>query len=121
MEDDQCEVYVYILDKDGDSCISYEEFHFWLRSKEKLKNVTDKGRFVILQKAIEMFKYYDQNSNFSLDREEVKKLLVNSGGQIENIDNALLELDVDNNGQVSFQEFLKWLNWIPQGQLFYEQ
>lgn len=121
LEEDQCEVYVYILDKDGDSCISYEEFHFWLRSKEKLKNVTDNGRFVILRKAIEMFKQYDRDSNFSLDREEVKSLLVNSGGMVENIDTALKELDVDHNGHVSFQEFLTWLNWIPNGQLFFDE
>lgn len=114
----QTEVYQYILDKDGDSVVSYEEFREWIRSKEQLQNIKNETRYHYLQHAIEMFQTYDVDGNYSLDRSELKQLLVDSGGKLENIDVAMEDLDQDKNDRISFQEFLKWLNWAPLLNLF---
>ena len=110
---EQAESYAYLLDKDGNGKVSFEEFRSWLNSGERFKNVNDKSRYHRLRKAVEMFKNYDKDGSGALDREEFKKLFTESGGKPKNLEAALKELDQDNNGLVSFQEFLKWLNWVP--------
>ena len=120
LTDEQSEIYLYILDQNGDDCVSWDEFLFWMRSKERLQNVTDKVRYKMIRQALDLFQSYDNDHNFALDKEELKTVLLNSGGRVENIEVALQELDKDHNGNISFLEFLSWLNWIPSGELFYE-
>uniref|UniRef100_A0A7M5WYH6 EF-hand domain-containing protein n=1 Tax=Clytia hemisphaerica TaxID=252671 RepID=A0A7M5WYH6_9CNID len=120
LTDEQSEVYLYILDQDDDGTVSWDEFLFWMRSKERLQNVTDQVRYKLIRQALDLFQSYDRDHNFSLDKEELKTVLINSGGNAENIEIALQQLDKDHNGNVSFLEFLGWLNWIPTGQLFFE-
>ena len=120
LTDEQSEIYLYILDQNGDDCVSWDEFLFWMRSKERLQNVTDKVRYKMIRQALDLFQSYDNDHNFALDKEELKTVLLNSGGRVENIEVALQELDKDHNGNISFLEFLSWLNWIPSGDVFYE-
>ena len=120
LTDEQSEIYLYILDQNGDDCVSWDEFLFWMRSKERLQNVTDKVRYKMIRQALDLFQSYDNDHNFALDKEELKTVLLNSGGRVENIEVALQELDKDHNGNISFLEFLSWLNWIPSDELFYE-
>ena len=120
LDDQQCEIYMYILDRDGDDSVSWDEFLFWMRSKERLQNVTDKVRYQLIRQALDLFQSYDKDHNFALDKNELKTVLINSGGRVENIETALQELDKDHNGNVSFLEFLSWLNWIPTDQVFFD-
>ncbi|XP_002167840.3 uncharacterized calcium-binding protein B0563.7 [Hydra vulgaris] len=110
---EQCEVYVFLLDKDGNNKISFEEFVSWLRSSEHFKNISNKPRYQRLKKAVEMFKKFDVDNNQSLDRDEFKRLFTSLNGDPPKLDAALAELDRDGNNRISFEEFLRWLNWVP--------
>lgn len=110
---EQANAYSLLLDKDGDNELSFEEFHIWLKSGEKFQNINDKSRYQKLKKAVDMFKKFDKDESGFLDRGEFKKLFQEVGGKANKMDKALAELDVDGNNRISFQEFLRWLNWVP--------
>ena len=110
---EQCEVYSLLLDKDGNGQVSFDEFVAWLKSGENFKNVNSKSRYHRLKQAVDMFKKFDVDNNQSLDREEFKRLFRSVNGEPSKLDAALLELDRDGNNVISFQEFLRWLNWVP--------
>ena len=114
MTDEQAETYRHLLDRDGDSLVSFEEFQKWLLSGEKFRTINDKSRYHYLRRAVEMFRQYDTDGNLVIDANEFHRLFKESGGKGNKKEkDALQELDVDNNGIVSFQEFLKWLHWVP--------
>ena len=110
---EQAETYTYLLDKNGDAKICYDEFCAWLKSDERFKNVNDKSRYHFVRKAVELFKKYDKDKSGALERKEFAKLVKESGGKKSIVNKALKELDLDNNGVISFQEFLWWLGWVP--------
>ena len=110
---EQSEAYALLLDKDGNGEVSFDEFNSWLKSGEKFKNINDKSRYFRLKKAVDLFNKYDVDKSHALDREEFKKLFKEVGGKPKKLDEALKELDKDNNNLVSFPEFLRWLNWVP--------
>uniref|UniRef100_A0A194ANQ2 Putative calcium-binding protein B0563.7-like protein n=1 Tax=Pinctada fucata TaxID=50426 RepID=A0A194ANQ2_PINFU len=85
----------------------------WLKSGERFKNIDDNSRYHRLQHAVTMFQKYDKDGNSSLDRDEFRNLLLDLGEKPERLDSALAAMDTDGNGVIAFQEFLKWLNWIP--------
>ena len=78
---EQAESYAYLLDKDGNGQVSFEEFNSWLHSGEKFKNVNDKSRYQRLKKAVELFKTYDKDESGALDKEEFEKLFIAYGGK----------------------------------------
>ena len=110
---EQSDAYSLLLDKDGNNEVSFEEFSGWLKSGEQFKNINDKSRYARLKKAVDLFKSYDKDSSGFLDRNEFKTLFQNVGGKPAKLDKALAELDKDGNNRISFQEFLRWLNWVP--------
>ena len=77
---DQAESYAYLLDKDGNGKVSFDEFNQWLQSGERFKNVNDKSRYYRLKKAVELFKSYDKDGSGALDRGEFEKLFLTFGG-----------------------------------------
>ena len=118
MTHEQAEMYSYLLDKEGSQQISYEQFRAWIQSNEHYKTISDGTRFRFLQKAIEIFKRYDADNNQALDKEEFKSLFLDLGGKKKNFKKTINELDRDNNGVISFQEFLRWLNWVELDAVF---
>ena len=120
LEEDQAEIYNYLLDRNGDNRISYDEFLYWMRSNENLQNVTEKHRFWLIRNAVDLFKKYDTNGDWSLDIKELQQMILEHGGTMEKIEEALTTLDEDGDGRISFQEFLKWLDWIPIDELFFQ-
>ena len=110
---EQADTYSLLLDRDGSSNVSFEEFKSWLNSGEKFQNINDKSRYSSLKQAVDLFRRYDTDNSQALDRKEFCKLFIDVGGKEQNLDGALKELDRDGNGRISFQEFLRWLNWIP--------
>ena len=118
MSGDAVEIYIYMLDTDGDSYISLDEFLVWVKSKEGFKCVNDPTKNYYIQRAIDMFKYYDTDYGHSLDMQEFEKLFVDLGGQMEKCKEAFDMIDIDGNGCISFPEFLRWLNWIDVDEIF---
>ena len=112
-DDQQSKIYSLLLDKDGNGEVSWEEFALWMRSGERLKNITEISRYTLLAKAVDFFCRYDLDNNQALDRNEFTTLFKEMGGDMVNLDGALEELDRDHNNVISFPEFLRWLNWIP--------
>ena len=41
-----------------------------------------------------------------------RKLFADVGGDPDNFELALSQLDLDGNQRISFEEFLRWLNWV---------
>lgn len=109
----QADAYSLLIDSNADSKLSFQEFAKWLRSGDRLESVSDKSRYARVQKAIEMFNKYDVDGNKSLDRKEFEKLFDDCGGKKARLADALNQLDTDDNGKISFTEFMKWLNWVP--------
>jgi len=110
---EQSEAYALLLDKDGNGNVSFDEFNAWLKSGENFQNINDKSRYSRLKKAVNLFKKYDADNSQALDRDEFKKLFKEVGGKPNKLDAALKELDTDGNERISFQEFLRWLKWVP--------
>ena len=117
LDDGQAQTYLLLLDKNGDGFISYKEFETWFRSGENFKSINDFTRYYYLQKAIEFFKKYDIDESGSIDLEESYQLFQEYGGKHVTIEDFMTEMDIDNDGRISFEEFMKWLHWIPMDQL----
>lgn len=79
---EQAEAYAYLLDKDGNGCVSFDEFITWLQSGERFQNVSDKSRYYRLKKAVELFKTYDRDGSGALDKNEFEQLFLAFGGNV---------------------------------------
>ncbi|XP_066916605.1 uncharacterized protein [Clytia hemisphaerica] len=120
---EQYEAYKYLLDQDGDGLISFDEFVIWMKSGDKFKAVSDKARYHYLKKAVDMFKQYDLDRDGSIDSKEFDLLYYDIVPNKEKHTNVLrrksmFEVDLDHDGRVSFQEFMRWLHWVPLEDLF---
>lgn len=106
-------VYFLLLDKNGDHDISFEEFSDWLRSEEHFEVLNDKEKFASLCKAFDYFKSFDTDDSDTLDRAQFERMMKFFGHETINMDKAFAKMDKDENGKVSFWEFMVWLKWIP--------
>ena len=77
---EQAESYSFLLDKDGNGSVSFDEFNAWLHSGEQFKNINDSSRYYKLKKAVELFKSYDKDDSGALDKDEFEKLFLAFGG-----------------------------------------
>ncbi|KAJ7381998.1 hypothetical protein OS493_037823 [Desmophyllum pertusum] len=113
LDREQSWVYFLLLDKNGDHDISFEEFTDWLRSEEHFEVLHDKDKFRSLSKAYNYFKSFDTDSSDTLDRAQFERMMKFFGHETINMDKAFAKMDKDENGAVSFWEFMVWLKWIP--------
>jgi len=112
LSDSEADVYTHLMDKDGSSSVCYDEFKHWFCDGDKLNALNDQSRYHLLSKAVEMFRQYDCDGNQAIGIDEFYQLMSNIGGNEHSIDEAFKSLDSDQNGKISFPEFLRWLNWI---------
>ena len=110
---EQSWVYFLLLDKNGDHGISFEEFNDWLRSGEHFEALNDKAKFHSLSKALSYFKRFDTDGSDTLDRVQFETMMNFFGYDNINMDKAFAKMDKDENGTVSFWEFMLWLKWVP--------
>lgn len=110
---EQSWLYFLLVDKNGDHDISFEEFSDWLRSEEQFEVLNNKVKFDSLCKAFNYFKTFDTDDSDTLDRAQFERMMKFFGHETINMDKAFAKMDKDENGKVSFWEFMLWLKWIP--------
>lgn len=113
LDREQSWLYFLLLDKNGDHDISFEEFSDWLRSEEHFEVLNNKAKFRSLSKAFNYFKSFDTDDSDTLDRAQFERMMKFFGYESINMDKAFAKMDKDENGKVSFWEFMVWLKWIP--------
>jgi calcium-dependent protein kinase len=89
------------IDQDGNDCIEYEEF---IRATVNLEVLLTERNLMLA------FKAFDKNNDSELSHQEIKSALgVIELGEEENnndiIKQIIAEIDINNDGNISFQEF----------------
>ncbi|XP_065065826.1 troponin C, skeletal muscle-like [Rhopilema esculentum] len=115
MSENEIDAFSLLMDEDGNNSISYEEFKAWIQDEKKSGLLHDPSgtRYQLLLKAVEYFKQFDADDNGALEGQEIVMLMKSIGVREEGIEEAVNSIDKDHNGKISFNEFLKWLQWIP--------
>ncbi|XP_022782129.1 caltractin-like [Stylophora pistillata] len=113
MDLEQSQIYFFLLDKDGDLNVSYEEFKDWLRSGERFQRLDNHPKFERVCTAFEHFKTFDTDNSGTLDRQQFEAMMKYLGYRNQDMDEAFAMMDRHNNGKISFWEFMMWLNWAP--------
>ncbi len=99
-----------LLDKDVDGKLSFLEFQQWWKKQNKYEVFCgEKAR--LLRKAYQLFSNYTKDSQISLTHSGFNQLAVEMGlsecGEV-----YFDDLDLDNDGKLSFKEFCEWLHWF---------
>lgn len=98
-----------LLDKNADGSLNFSEFASWWNQQDKYRMFCgEKAR--LLRKAYWLFSSHTSSKSL-MNHEEFNLLLLqlgmNSVGELN-----FIELDTDNDGGLSFEEFCHWLNWF---------
>ena len=103
-----------IIDADGSGEIDEKEFTAWWNRADRFGSIklTDEEleRLVV---ASEQFQRFDADCSGVLDAQEfagLHALLVEQGLTTKPVDRCLADLDTNRDGQISFNEYVAWLN-----------
>ena len=113
------EAFSLLMDKDASHRISFDEFSAWIQNPSQAGLLMDPtgSKYHILLKAVEYFKQFDTDQSGALEVGEFTKLMKSIGVNDSAVTAALNGIDRNHDGNISFYEFLKWLNWIPMDEL----
>lgn len=101
IDDEELDKIFAAIDTDGSGAIDYSEFLMatmneqQLMSKEKLKQA---------------FKMFDKDGSGTISKEEIKEALGNLDEEMA--DKMISEVDQDDDGEISFEEFEKMMNMV---------
>ena len=99
-----------LLDKDVDGKLSFEEFRSWWEKQDKYEFFCGESA-ILLRNAYTLFSNYTKDSEYSLTHSDFCHLMVEMG--FPECDELYFDdLDLDNDGKLSFEEFCEWLNWF---------
>eukprot|EP01147_Barroeca_monosierra_P001890 gene1890-4984_t len=108
-----------IIDKDNSGHISYDEFKAWWARKDRFQVLKDEqetqedaqqwGEW--LQATTNHFNFFDKDRNGVISREEFTALYQNLSQhyKLPSLMETLKQLDSDNDGVVTLDEYVKWL------------
>ena len=115
LSESESDAFSLLMDEDGSNSISFEEFKEWIQGNNKAGIIFDPTcqKYQLLIKAAEYFREFDTDNNGAIDGQEIVKLAVSVGISEDKSATILDAIDKDQNGKISFLEFLKWLRWIP--------
>eukprot|EP01089_Gocevia_fonbrunei_P012756 TRINITY_DN3102_c0_g1_i1.p1 TRINITY_DN3102_c0_g1~~TRINITY_DN3102_c0_g1_i1.p1 ORF type:complete len:161 (-),score=46.38 TRINITY_DN3102_c0_g1_i1:148-630(-) len=101
------------LDHNGDGSITYDEFQKWWANDDRFKNLQlDDAKLEKINKATDFFRKFDADNSGTISDAELAALykdLVALGVTDKPFDNIKANLDKDNNGSVSFNEYIDYL------------
>ena len=115
LDEKQAEICFMMIDKDGNSTVSKDEFLQWFQTSEGVKIVDDPNRYAFVRRLADEFKKYDRDSSGVIDKHEFRTLLASGGKSWQSCSDAEIEaalriVDKDGSGTVSFMEFLAWMD-----------
>ena len=91
------------VDKDGSNSIDFSEFLQLMSKKMKETESEDDIR--------EAFKVFDKNGDGLISAAELRHVMTNLGEKLldEEVDEMLAEADIDQDGNINYNEFVKML------------
>jgi len=91
------------VDQDGSGEIDFDEFLTLMAAKQANMTMEDELRGA--------FNVFDQDGSGYISAQELKQVLENLGESLtdEEVDEMMKEADLDSDGQVSFEEFVKMM------------
>nr|QBK86007.1 MAG: EF-hand domain pair protein [Marseillevirus LCMAC101] len=102
-------VFTY-LDKDVDGKLSFTEFETWWNKQNKY-DIFCGEKALLLRKAYQLFSNYTKDSETSLSNSGFNEMMKELG--LPTCDEMCFDdLDLDNDGKLSFEEFCDWLHWF---------
>eukprot|EP01095_Lingulamoeba_sp_RSL-Kostka_P004497 TRINITY_DN15740_c0_g1_i1.p1 TRINITY_DN15740_c0_g1~~TRINITY_DN15740_c0_g1_i1.p1 ORF type:complete len:184 (-),score=81.61 TRINITY_DN15740_c0_g1_i1:102-653(-) len=114
LDDDDLALSLKLIDEDGSGEIELEEFANWWKSEDRFGQLqlSDEERETLCA-AAQVFKTHDEDGSGNIDRDEFNSLhqdLVIKGFTDKDIDTCFMDLDPNNDGLISFKEYVEWLN-----------
>lgn len=105
----------HAIDRSGSGYIDFSEYLHWYRGDERFTHLLhkqdDDEHTAFIRKVGEYFRHYDNDLSGYLDRAEFDTLyrdLVDQGFSANTLESALAEADVNGDGNVSLNEFIRW-------------
>ena len=95
------------LDTDGDGRLSFDEFKSWWL-KEGKYDIFCGTKSILLRKAYKLYQTYTSDDKMSLSN--FRQMMVDMGIDFE--EEEFYNIDIDKNGILTFDEFVKWLRWF---------
>ncbi|KAK3599650.1 hypothetical protein CHS0354_029111 [Potamilus streckersoni] len=101
--DKELEEMIKEVDVDGNGTIDFDEFLHMMGRKMKVTDTEDEIK--------EAFKVFDKDNNGLISPSELKSVMVNLGERLtdEEVDEMIKEADVDGDGYINYEEFLRIL------------
>lgn len=110
-----CEAVFAYYDKDNNKRLSFEEIYSWWISRDKFKYFME-PKATLMKKARLLFTRYaiscstDNNSPNGMIFSEFESLLFDHNKHHD--ESAFDNIDIDEDGIISFTEFVHWLGWL---------
>ncbi|WOL07979.1 calmodulin-like protein 11 [Canna indica] len=91
------------VDSDGNGTIEFGEFLNLMARKVKETNVEEELK--------EAFKVFDKDQNGFISASELRNVMINLGEKLtdEEVDQMIREADLDGDGQVNYEEFVRMM------------
>ena len=107
------------MDSDGSGEIDFVEFSTWWSKLSSTQTLKAQGKDPQEEYYKEMFDKADTGGEGSLDRDELRELMVELGRPMADheLDTAMQLMDEDGGGTVDFDEFRKWFSWLVDGDM----
>lgn len=92
-----------VVDTSGDGRIQFNEFRVFIEHAER--------------ELYQLFENIDRDNSGSLDKDEIRQAFARSGVVVSNakIDQFFNEIDTNNDGKISFEEWRDFLLFVPHG------